>query len=161
MNVKNKIEIFDVLYNYSINFFEHKLYLVIFQNLLVIVFYVTLMKIFNEFKQWLKTVYAKNFYWTKILVVILLYTTNVINDILKVFRDIKFRFCDNLVYYMFKKNKDWLYVFKALDQKIFRIIYNLSNYEEFYWAYNRLMNFVYVKYLAKRLRIYIEYCSQC
>ena len=61
-NIKNKIEIFNVFYNYSMNFFEHKLHSITLQNLLIIVFYVILIKIFNEFKQRLKTVYAKNFY---------------------------------------------------------------------------------------------------
>ena len=50
LNVKNKIKILNTLYNYSINFLKNELRFVILQNTLTIVYYVILIKIFNEFK---------------------------------------------------------------------------------------------------------------
>ena len=48
-----------------------------------------------------------------------------------------------------------------MKQEVFRIIYNFSNHKKFYRVYNRLINLVYVRYLTKRLRIYIKHCSKC
>ena len=67
----------NVLYNHIVKLLKHKLYFFILQNLLTVVYHVTLIKIFNEFKQRFKNVYVNNFYWIKILNVII--SKNVVN----------------------------------------------------------------------------------
>ena len=59
-NVIDKIEIFDVLYKHFVNLSNHELRFNIIQNLSSINYYVTLIKMSNDFKQRFKTVYAKN-----------------------------------------------------------------------------------------------------
>ena len=60
LDVKNKIEILNALYNYSINFSKSELRFVTLQNTLTIVYYVILIKISNKFKQCFKTIYINN-----------------------------------------------------------------------------------------------------
>ena len=60
LDVKNKIEILNALYNYSINFSKSELRFVTLQNTLTIVYHVILIKISNKFKQCFKTIYINN-----------------------------------------------------------------------------------------------------
>ena len=77
-------------------------------------------------------------------------------------RDIRFRLRDDLIYYVFvAKNKKRLCVLAFIKQKIFRITYNFSNHDDFHRIYDRVVNFVYIRQLTKRLRIYIKHCSKC
>ena len=61
-NVTNKIDILNILYNHIVKLLKYKLYFFILHNLLAIIYYATLIKIFNNFKQRLKNVYVNNFY---------------------------------------------------------------------------------------------------
>ena len=60
LNVKNKIEILNTLYNYSIDFSNNKLRFVILQNMSTITYYIILIKMFDEFKQCFKAIYFNN-----------------------------------------------------------------------------------------------------
>ena len=62
---------------------------------------------------------------------------------------------------MFKKEKNQLCISKIIKQKIFRIIHDFNNYNNFHKTYNRLINLIYVRYLTKQLQIYIKHCSKC
>ena len=64
-------------YDHIVKLLKHKLYFFILQNLLTIIYYVTLIKTFNEFKQRFKNIYINNFYKIKIFNVIIL--KNVVN----------------------------------------------------------------------------------
>ena len=57
-----------------------------------------------------------------------------------------------------KKNR--LCISKVIKQKIFRMIHDFNNHENFYRTYDKLINSIYVRHLTKRLRIYIEHCSK-
>ena len=48
-----------------------------------------------------------------------------------------------------------------MKQKIFRMIYDFNNHENFHRTYDKLINSIYIRHLTKRLRIYIEHCSKC
>ena len=52
-------------------------------------------------------------------------------------------------------------MFVVIKQKVFRIIYDLNNHDDFHRIYDKIINFVYIRQLIKRLRTYIEYCSKC
>ena len=58
-----------------------------------------------------------------------------------------------------KKNRFCISIF--MKQKIFRIVHDLSNHNNFHRIYDRLINFVYIRRFIKRLITYIEHCSKC
>ena len=179
-NVIDKTEIFDVLYEHSVNLSNHELRFNIIQNLSSINYHVTLIKMSNDFKQRLKTVYTKNEQWRKILNVIT-FKQIVTNQVLvtnqaqsaitdvatriivdaKFSRDIRFKLRDDLIYYASNENKKRLCVSTAMKQKIFKITHDLNNHDDFHRIYDRIVNSMYIKQLTKRLRNYIKHCSEC
>ena len=62
INVMNKVEILNVLYEYLIKLTNKKFRTTIIQNLSIVIYYIILIKIFNEFKNKLKIVYIINNY---------------------------------------------------------------------------------------------------
>ena len=62
IDVTNKIEILDILYEYLVKLTNEKFRTTIIQNLSTITYYVILMKIFDDFKNKLKIVYLTNEY---------------------------------------------------------------------------------------------------
>ena len=181
IDVTNKIEILNVLYDYVVNLTNEKFRTIIIRDLSIVVYYIILIKIFDDFKSKLKNVYITNDYWKKVLkiiksqvnnnnfesidknVVVIDNEINVVDDINIVneqFCDIRFKLRNELIYYVFDENKKRLYVSIILEQKIFRLIYNLNNYNDFYRIYNRIINSIYIRQLIKRLHDYIDYCSK-
>ena len=173
-NVIDKAEILDVLYEHSVNLSNHELRFDIIQNLSSISYHVTLIEMSNDFKQRLKTVYTKDEQWKKILNVITFrqIVTNqaqsAITDLAaeaivdaKFSRDIRFKLREDLIYYASNENKKRLCVSTAMKQEIFKIAHDLSNHDDFHRIYDRIVNSMYFKQLTKRLRNYIEYCSEC
>ena len=198
-NVKNKVEILNVLYDHFVVISNYELQFFTIQNISTIIYHVTFVKMSNDFKQRLQKTYAKNFQWKKIFFVI----TSIVINISKVSqfevnqmkvsqfevnqsknfeqsssnrskinqsknneqfsRSIKFRLREKLIYYVFEDNdnKNRLCISTSLKQKIFRMTHDLNNYDDFHKIYDKLVNFVYVKHLVKRLRVYIKHCSQC
>ena len=73
----------------------------------------------------------------------------------------KFRLREDLIYYVSGEGKDRLCIPEAMEQEVFRITHNLSSHVGFHRAYDRLVNSVYVRHLAKRLRVYIQHCPEC
>ena len=41
------------------------------------------------------------------------------------------------------------------------MIHDFNNHDDFHKTYDKLINFVYVKHLIKRFRVYIKHCSKC
>ena len=78
-------------------------------------------------------------------------------------RGIRFRLRDGLIYYVFGDNdsKDRLCIPASIEEEVFRMAHDLSSYGGFYRVYDRLVNSVFVRHLAKRFRVYIEYCFKC
>ena len=62
IDVTNKIEILDVLYEYLVKLTNEKFRTIIIQNLSTITYHVILIKMFNDFKNKLKIVYLTNEY---------------------------------------------------------------------------------------------------
>ena len=60
LNIKNKINVFDVFYNHYFNFSNNEFRFVILQNMSIIAYYIILIKMFDDFKQKLKVVYVSN-----------------------------------------------------------------------------------------------------
>ena len=48
-----------------------------------------------------------------------------------------------------------------LKKKKFELIYNRQHYKDFYKIYNRIASSIYMRYLFKHFRFYIEYYSKC
>ena len=211
-NVKNKVEILNVLYDHHVDFSNDELRFATFQNMSAIAYHIILMKMSDDFKKRLKTVYVSDTQWIKILAVIFPSASDqtendndsqtddesptsdnlspsteslaidefstssnlslsLINkptnnkspssSELSSSRDIKFRLRNDLIYYVFEEEKNRLCISEIMKHEIFQMIHDLNNHENFHRAYDRLINFVYVRHLTKRLRIYIEHCSQC
>ena len=62
IDVTNKVEIFDVLYEYFVKLTNKKFRTTIIQNLTIVIYYIILIKISNDFKRRLKFVYLANDY---------------------------------------------------------------------------------------------------
>ena len=62
IDVTNKVEILNILYEYSIKLTNKKYRITIIQDLSIVVYYITLMKMFDDFKNKLKIVYMINDY---------------------------------------------------------------------------------------------------
>ena len=62
IDVTNKIEILDVLYEYLVKLTNEKFRTIIIQDLSTITYHVILIKIFDDFKNKLKIVYLTNEY---------------------------------------------------------------------------------------------------
>ena len=148
IDVTNKIEILDILYEYLVKLTNEKFRTTIIQNLSTITYYVILMKIFDDFKNKLKIVYLTNEYWKKNLKII----NNNLESIDKnnIFiideqsRDIRFKLRNDLIYYTFEKNKKRLCISTIIKQKIFRLIHDLNNHDNFYCTYDRIINSIYI-----------------
>ena len=48
-----------------------------------------------------------------------------------------------------------------MKQKIFRLIHDFNNHDDFHRTYDRIINSIYIRQLIKRLHNYINYCSKC
>ena len=46
--------------------------------------------------------------------------------------NIRFKLYNNLVYYIFDNGRERLYISYSLKKEVFYIVYDLSNYREFY-----------------------------
>jgi hypothetical protein len=65
---------------------------------------------------------------------------------------------DGLIYYEnFSDFRQYLYISKNLEKKIFRMIYNECDHIDFYRAYDRIRASLYLHKLIKYFRTYIEY----
>ena len=78
----------------------------------------------------------------------------------KQLRDIRFKLRNDLIYYMFKKNKKRLCISIIIKQKMFCLIHDLNNHDDFYRIYDKIINSMYIRQLIKRLHDYIDYCSK-
>ena len=163
-----------MLYEHSVSLSNHELRFDIIQNLSSISYHVTLIEMSNDFKQRLKTVYTKDEQWKKILNVITLrqITTDQAQSAITDFaaeavvdaessRDIRFKLRESLIYYASNESKKRLCVSVAMKQEIFKITHDLSSHDDFHRIYDKVVNSMYFKQLTKRLRNYIEHCSEC
>ena len=54
-----------------------------------------------------------------------------------------------------------LCISKSIKQKVFKIAHDQTHHNEFHRIYDRLQYLIYIRHLIKRLRIYINHCSEC
>ena len=70
----------------------------------------------------------------------------------------RFKLKNELFYYTnFNDKKEKLYIFNIFKKEIFEFAHNRQHYKKIYQTYDRIINFIYFKYLSKHLRIYINY----
>ena len=76
------------------------------------------------------------------------------------FREIRFRYRNDLLYYIFDFDSKRLCMFAIMKIEIFRQIHDFTNYDDFMRMYDKLRNFIYVYLMIKHFKIYIIYCSK-
>ena len=73
-----------------------------------------------------------------------------------------FKLRDELLYYTnFDDECERLCIFNAFEQEIFELAHDRQHHKSFYKSYDRIVNFIYIRYLFKYLRTYINHCSNC
>ena len=169
----DKAGILDVLYGHPVSLPDHELRSATIQDLPPVSYHITLVEMSDDFKQRLKAAYAEDEQWKKVLDVIKprqsaaepattepATSEAVINDEESP-RGIRFKLRDGLIYYASGEGKERLCVPAAMEQEVFRIAHDLSSHGGFHRTYDRIVNSVYIRQLTKRLRTYIEHCSEC
>lgn len=75
---------------------------------------------------------------------------------------LRFKLREGLIYYTnFDDNRERLCVPNALEKEIFELFHDRQHHNGFYRFYDRIISSVYMRYLSKHLRAYIEHCSKC
>ena len=86
-------------------------------------------------------------------------------DIIKIkkemFNDIDFRLIDDLIYYVKDNNSSRLCVFVNFEQNVMKLIHDENSHVEHHRIYARIVKFVYIRYLSRKLIVYIKHCSFC
>ena len=78
------------------------------------------------------------------------------------FRDVRFRYKNDLLYYIFDfVDSKRLCIFAIMKTEIFQQIHDFTHYDDFIRTYDRLRNFIYVHSIIKRFKIYIIHDSKC
>ena len=80
--------------------------------------------------------------------------------------DIDFRFINDFIYYLLEYNnkkskKSRLCILFNVIHNVFKLIYNDCFHIEYYRVYTRLIEFVYIYKLSRKLIIYIRYYFFC
>ena len=80
--------------------------------------------------------------------------------------DIDFRLINDLIYYLFEYNnkkskKSRLYILFNVIHDVFKLIHDDCFYVEHYCVYTRLIEFVYIHKLSRKLIIYIRHYFFC
>ena len=78
------------------------------------------------------------------------------------FRDVRFRYKNDLLYYIFDfVDSKRLCIFAIMKTEIFQQIHDFTHHGDFMRTYDRLRNSIYVHSMIKRFKIYIIHCSKC
>lgn len=112
----------------------------------VAVYHVILIEMSNNFKSRLKEVYFINKRWSRIREVLENSSTS------KSLDKLRFRIIDNLIYYISDDDeRERLCILKTLRKEIFELAHDCHNHVDFHRTYNRIIAFVYIRKLARRL----------
>ena len=79
----------------------------------------------------------------------------------EVFNDIDFRLIDDLIYYVKDNNSSRLCVFVNFEQNVMKLIHDENSHVEHHRIYVRIVKFVYIRHLSRKLTVYIRHCSFC
>ena len=77
------------------------------------------------------------------------------------FRDVRFRYRNDLLYYIFDFDSKRLCIFAIMKTEVFRQIHDFTHHDDFMRTYDRLRNSIYVHSMIKHFKIYIVHCSEC
>ena len=76
-------------------------------------------------------------------------------------REVRFRYRNDLLYYIFDFDSKRLCIFAIMKIEIFRQIHDFTHHDDFMRTYDRLRNSIYVHSMIKHFKIYIIHCSEC
>ena len=125
------------------------------KNLTQGAFNVTLVKLTNEFKDWLKQTYIDNVQWSAVQDSLQGLKNN---DTSMLYSD--FRLRNDLIYLLEDDSSEWLMIPQSLEKKIFEMSHDSCSHQGFHWAFAHLMSSVYLDWNVFRcLQSYIEHCS--
>ena len=163
MTLIEKIDVLKSLYDFSIELCQDDLIIRSIDSLLkqFVCYHIILIKMTNELKKRLKTIYNENSHWNKILAMIK--EAFKINDEKSTQNksSLHFVYRHDLIYYIFDDEKKRLCVPKSLKQKMFKLTHDQTHHEDFHKTYDRVASSIYIHQLIKRLRIYIAHCFEC
>ena len=77
------------------------------------------------------------------------------------FRDVRFRYKNDLLYYISDFDSKRLCIFAVMKTEIFQQVHDFTHHDDFMRTYDRLRNSIYVHSMIKHLKIYIAHCSKC
>ena len=75
--------------------------------------------------------------------------------------DLRFKYKQNLIYFIVDDEHERFCVSTSLKQKIFQLIHDQTYHDDFYRTYDRIASSIYIRQLSQRFRIYISHCFNC
>ena len=121
------------------------------------VFNIILIKLADEFKNWLKQVYIDDNCWSAVWASLQKAEDR---DTTTSYSDFQLR--NDLIYLLENNNSEWLVMFQSLEKKMFEMSHNLCSHQRFHWAFVYLTSVIYLDCNALRhLWSYIKHCSVC
>jgi hypothetical protein len=121
-------------------------------------YFITLVKMFEEFRIKMSENYQKKFKWKNILKMI----QNLINkreSNNQKNTDIDFQLKNNLLYHF--KNKKRLCISSNCEFNVFELAHDKNNHAKHNRVYSKLIDHVYILKLSRKIRQYIKHCSAC
>ena len=76
-------------------------------------------------------------------------------------REIRFRYRNDLLYYIFDFDSKRLCILAVMKIEVFQQVHDFTYHENFMRTYDRLRNSIYVHSMIKHFKIYIIHCSKC
>ena len=190
VSINEKVDVLETLYDSSIEFCDEDRVTIKSLMLNQSIYHIILMKMTDEFKNRFKRTYQNDFQWNKILFMIkfvdefdiidtkmtsnffsnqsenIIDDTSIINIIVieknfNIRSELRFKYRQKFVYYMFDDERERLCVSTFMKQKMFQLTHDQIHHDDFHKIYDRIASFVYIRQLSQRLRNYIAHCSKC
>ena len=76
-------------------------------------------------------------------------------------REVRFRYRNDLLYYISGLDSKRLCILAAMKTEIFQQTHDFTHHDDFMRTYDRLRNSIYVHSMIKHFKIYITHCSKC
>ena len=76
-------------------------------------------------------------------------------------REVRFRYRNDLLYYIFDFDSKRLCILAVMKTEIFRQTHDFTHHDDFMRTYDKLRNSIYVHSMIKHFKIYIAHCSKC
>ena len=75
--------------------------------------------------------------------------------------DLRFKFWQNLIYFVIDDERERLCVLISLKQKMFQLVHDQTHHDNFYRIYDKIISSIYIRQLSQRFRTYINHCFDC